>query len=233
MKSLRFPAMMEKDFANMVVSTNIITNIEVKELMKNFEGVLEGPISFPENKRIGICQSCCRFAKFASHTSYCTGSYGWFYDTKYEFYRGFGDYCCEDSIVFWVDKDIMLHGIRLFGRKDVDYDVQITISSPERDDMNFIHGGSFKSVPLAYKEAKVDVYDIWFDPLALKKEEKYYVLACIEGKKSGFASRGVAIVQCQDVTFHFEEGWWTHRKIKCDTCVEEGQFAEFFFTVGQ
>ena len=216
MKSLRFPAMTEKDFANMVVSTNIITNIEVKELMKNFKGVLEGPISFPENKWIGTCQSCCRFAKFRSHTSY-----SWFYD-KYEFYRE-GAFCTEDFIVFWVDKDIMLHGIRLFGRKDVDYDdIQISIGSKKsalgigpRDHINY--EGSFKSVPLAYKEAKVDVYDIWFDPLALKKEEKYYVSARIKGKKSGYGFGGVATVQCQEVTFHFEEGWQSFRKIKCWT----------------
>ena len=224
-KSLRFPAMTERDFANIVVSTNIITNIEVKEMMKIFEGVLEGPISFPDSKRIGTCQSCCRFAKFCSHTSH-----QWFYD-KYEFYRE-GGFCSEDQIQFWVDKDIMLHGIRLFGRKDVAYDeVQIRIFSPEH--CRFFHQGSFKSVPLAYKEANVDVYDIWFDPLALKKEKKYYVSANIEGKKSGFGVGGVATVQCQDVTFHFDEVCYDFRKIKCFTRVEEGQFAEFFFTVGQ
>lgn len=47
--------MMERDFVNMVVSINIIINIEVKEMMKIFEGVLEGFISFLDNKWIGIC----------------------------------------------------------------------------------------------------------------------------------------------------------------------------------
>ena len=122
----------------------------------------------------------------------------------------------------------MLHGIRLFGRKDVDYDnVQIRIIGPERNDIHFFHQGSFKSAPLAYKEAKVDVYDIWFDPLALKKEKKYYVSADIEGKKSGFGVGGVATVQCQDVTFHFEE--CDRGKITCFTCVEEGQFYFFIY----
>ena len=74
-KSIRFPAMEGKEFAKFVLDSKILTLSEVSDLMKNFNAVLVSPLDFQENKRLGACQSCCRFGKLcpSDHES------GWTY----------------------------------------------------------------------------------------------------------------------------------------------------------
>ena len=167
-KGIRFPAMEEKEFVSVVLDSNILTNREMKDLMKNFNGVLAASVGFPGGKRIGTYQSCCRFGRFTPYDELALG--GWKYD-------GYG---C-DCILFWVDKDIILRGIRFFGRKHRHYDISLTILDCQNNkSLLYLTNEWYTSVPLSYKEAKIDVFDVWFDPLALKKNNKYVVQAGCE-----------------------------------------------------
>ena len=53
-KIMHFPVMEEKDFSSTVIDSNILTETEVKELMKNFNGSLSKSASFPEDRREGF-----------------------------------------------------------------------------------------------------------------------------------------------------------------------------------
>ena len=215
-KGIRFPAMKEKEFVSVVLDSNILTNTEMKELIKNFKGVLATPVVFPQDKRLGTYHSCCRFSRFAPYNV----EGGWEYGNS-----GFGD----DCIKFWVDKNVMLHGIRMFGRKDEVYYVIMTIlDCHDNIELLYHSDESTECVPFTYKEAKIDVFDVWFEPVALKKNIKYFVRAEIAGSESCFGSSGVSTVQCQDVTFHFKD--CKSKKCRDSTKVQYGQFAEFFFT---
>ena len=108
------PTMEEKDFASVVLDSNILTKGEsLKDLMKSFQRVSMS-VGFPDEKRVGPCQSCCRFRSFAPANE----RGGWQYEE--EMLNG-------DCITFWVDKDVMLHGIQLFGSKGNDYLVSMQI----------------------------------------------------------------------------------------------------------
>ena len=65
-KGIRFPAMEERDFASVVLDSDILTKEEVACLVKNFNGVLTGPVGFPEDRRIGPIYAYRRFAYLMS-----------------------------------------------------------------------------------------------------------------------------------------------------------------------
>ena len=64
-KEIRFPAMEEKEFVSVVLDSDILHKEEMRDLMKNFHGVLPAPVGFPDKGRVGTHQSCCRFETLA------------------------------------------------------------------------------------------------------------------------------------------------------------------------
>ena len=215
-KSIRFPTMEEKEFASVVLDSKILTKEELCDLMKNFNGVLTTPVGFPEDERIGACLSCCRFGEFVSHDQ---EEGGW----RYMF-----DVISIDYVTFWVDEDVMLHGIRFFGSKGNKYSVSMKIKDCQNKE-SFLHlEKTFLSVPLPFKEEKIYIFDVMFDPFVLKKDKKYVVKASIEGPDSCFGTGGLSLVQGLDgVAFYFDD----YKKIKPvdATGLHCGQFAEFIY----
>ena len=215
-KGIRFPVMSEKDFASVVLDCKILSHEEVFDLMKNFNGVLTGNLSFPRERRPGTCLSCCRFDYFNP----CDCNEGW--DCSF---TGKSDY-----IEFWVNKEVMLHGIRLFGSKDNRYIIDMKIrDSQKQETLLFLFEEFFDSVPLAFKEKKIDVFDVMFDPIPLEQNKHYVVKALINGSNSCFGTMGLDTVQCHDVTFYFANHKF--KKKEDPTRVMCGQFPEFFFTL--
>ena len=210
-KGIRFPAMEEKEFASAVLDCKILTHEEVYELVKNFNGV-PAPVGFPEHGRVGTHQSCCRFSVFMHSEEYD----GWRY------------YEDSDYLEFWVDQDVMLSGIRLFGSKDNDYFVSMKIKECHSKKTLFtLEEEKFSSVPLQFKEEKIDIIDVLFDAFPLTKNKHYVVKALIEGPNSCFGAGGFHSVKCHGVTFYFQEN---KKKKRVDaTDVTAGQFSEFFF----
>ena len=210
---IRFPAMEQKDFASTVLDCKILTHEEVYELVKNFNGVSTAPVAFPEHSRVGTHQSCCRFIVFMHSEDICNG------------WRYYGE---SDYLEFWVDQDVMLCGIRLFGSKNNEYIVSMKIRECHTKETLFsLEEEKFSSVPLQSKEEEIDVIDVLFDAFLLTKNKHYVVKALIDGPNSCFGAGGFRSVKCHGVTFNFQD----HKKKKQvdATNVTAGQFPEFFF----
>ena len=217
-RSIHFPAMEEKEFANLVLDCDILTKDEMRNLMKQFNGVLTKPLSFPKDGRVCTWKTCCRFDELVPFNMHG----GWNYDT----YSG-----DTDNIEFWVDKDVLLQGIRFFGSKNNKYTVCfMDIMELENNEtlFNLEDPEDFFSVPFPHKEKKIDVFDVLFDPIVLRKNKHYAVVACLEGPISCYGADGKHTVSCHGVTFRFKD--YQATKHADATTVEYGQFAEFFFS---
>ena len=213
-KGIRFPAMEEKEFASVVLDSDILTKEEMACLVKNFNGVLTRPVCFPEDRRIGPVYACSRFEDLMSAGE----EGGWNYDRSE----------LSEYIEFSVDKDIMLHGIRLFGSKGNNYKVFLEIMDCQTDYYSLIDvEENFLSVPFPYKEEEIYVIDILFAPCLLKRNNRYVAETFLTGQNSCYGISGSGSVQCHGVTFHFRN---SKLEKPCDaTAVECGQFAEFLF----
>ena len=211
-KGIRFPAMEERGFASVVLDRDILSKEEMTCLMKNFNGVLSGPVGFPEHRRIGPVYACCRFASLLSADE----EGGWSYCGSYFEY-----------IEFSVDKDIMLHGIRLFGSKGNDYEVYLDIMNCHTNNSVINVEGKFLSVPFPHKEEEIYVFDVLFDPCLLTRNNRYVVETFLIGQNSCYGAEGFESVQCHGLRFDFR----TSKKQKPvdATDVKHGQFAEFLF----
>ena len=211
-KGIRFPAMEEKEFSSVVLDRDILTKEEMAFLMKNFHGVLTGPVCFPEDRRIGPIYACRRFAYLMPADK----------ERSWTVCRRPSEF-----IEFSVDKDIMLHGIRLFGSKGNNYEVYLDIMDCQRT-LIIINFENFLSVPFPYKEEKIYVIDVLFDPCLLKRNNRYVASTQMYGQSCCFGSRGFKTVQCHGVTFDFHDT--TVYDYDSDkTTVDYGQFAEFLF----
>ena len=99
-KGLRLPEMKEDEFANVVLDSKILTLEEVIAFFKYYNSVLNSPLEFSKSVRIGFHDDniyrCGRFRSVIGNT--------WLYGGA------------ADCIGFTVDKDILLHGLCLFGK---------------------------------------------------------------------------------------------------------------------
>ena len=125
-KGIRFPVMQEKEFASAVLNSKILAPEEVYDIMKYFNSVLASPVGFSENKRTGSNLTCRRFG--ALQTSRC-----W-------------KYISDDCIDFKIDKDLKLHGIRMFGSKNGEYVSILRIIDTRYDNVVAVKSGKFSSV---------------------------------------------------------------------------------------
>ena len=217
-KNIHFPVMEEKDFTSTVIDSNILTETEVKELMKNFNGTLSKSAGFPEDRREGFSWSCCRFTWF--WPCYCDPEDAWF-DER--------DPPSLDAIVLQVDKDIMLHGIRFLGcLHNKDHLISLKIMDVENNTkLVALKDESFSSVPLPCREEEVDVYDVIFDPVFLRKNADYVVRSLRHGPGTCMGLDGVNTMQSLGVTFSFKG--YRSKSRQNVSAVRFGQFACFFF----
>ena len=71
-KAIRFPVMEEKEFANVVLDCDILTQKEAYDMMKYFNSVLTLPVGFSDAKRSGCLHRIFRFQSIESGE-------GWYY----------------------------------------------------------------------------------------------------------------------------------------------------------
>ena len=210
-KAIRFPVMKEKEFSAVVLDAKILSLEEVIIFFKFFTSTLATPVGFSEIRRSGVPalrHRCGRFAESAVNGD------GWdYFDGKKEFLN------------FSVDKDIMLHGLCLFGSEGNEYDVILEIKQSINCLTVVSKAGTFSSKLMGYKGSSYYGFEILFDfAVYLKKTTKYRVEAKITGRRS-LGCDGPCVVQMSGVTFTF-----TSRSVKEHTC-SDGQFPEFLFSV--
>ena len=202
---IRFPTMAEKEFANVVIGSEILTSEELLGIMKHFNSV-NTDVGFPDKERVGALLSCCRFRRLADH--YCV------IFAKFK----------RESIDLSVDKNITLYGIRMFGGKNREYVAMLNVTEKRRNVAPVIacRSGTFSSVSFHVKSESFNYYgfNIWLeDPVVLKKDGKYRITAIIDGPDTPFGTDCYNSVQSHGVEFCFSSN-------DSGDC---GQFAEFLF----
>ena len=205
-KGIRFPVMEQKEFADVVIDSDILTKMETYGLIKYFNSVLNTSVGFSETKRSGYAKIMSRFRSFKK---------GWGYPQG----EGF------NSVGFLVNKNIKLHAVRLFGDEDCEYSLILKV----KDNNGFVVANKNGIFSSRYVQSEVGDYygfDIMFEPpIALKASTSYWKFeAKITGPNSWFGYGGLSRVEHSGVIFSF--GSYTSH-----TSVEIGQFSEFAFTV--
>lgn len=204
-REIRFPLMKEKEFAIVVLDSEILNPQEVVSMVKHFNSVLSSAVGFRGDRRVGPYQSCFRFSGIQPDLHKFSG---------------------EQSINFHVNKDIVIRGIRLFGSGNNEYDVTLTVLK-HLGGVIADKSGKFSSVLVRRKDYFYSGVDIMFDPVNLRKGVHYVVRANINGPESHAGIDGVQEVTSHGVTFFFRGTG----SLLSTTTLQWGQIAEFFFTL--
>ena len=203
-----------EEFASVVLDSDILTKEEIASIIKHLSSVSSSPVGFLERKRgslqcDGDIQQCCRLRLLSP----CN----WNYDGK------------TDAICFSVDKDIVLHGVCLFGRENRSHFVQLDVTESFSESSVTSKAGQFSSELMKRNtDYSHHGYRVSFDKkIILKKNTAYHIRAKISGSLSLWGLSGVSLVQCSGVTFKFMDSLYSNNA----TSVVKGQFPELLFSV--
>ena len=217
-KMIRFPLMSEKEFASVVIDSDMLSPREFGNMMKHYNGVLTSPLPFVETVRGKPSGGkldhfrCHRFAKFNP-----PGTIGdqWSYNV--------GE---VDGINFAVSKDIKLHGIQHFGSEGGKY----TISTEVKDTTRYPSVVTERSGTYASEKDGTDGYygfDVLFNrPVCLEANKQYTLVSLIKGPVSWYVEEGQTSVESGGVRFTFSNS----EESGNGTSVTRGQFPAFIFT---
>ena len=199
---IRFPLMSQREFAEHVTETQILTESEIVDLFMYFS-LGRNPGRFdcaPRLKTKVAYQRCKRFPKTARF---------WYYN------RGL-----VDAISFSVSSPVNLRGVRLFGSPGAKYFVSLKICGKQ------VAEGDFQT------ELREGIgycgYDIILSKFFYLAPGVQCILeALIQGPKSIFGKEGKEKMACKNVTFRFT----TQNETELNgTSVSQGQFAEILFS---
>ena len=208
-KAIRFPVMKEKEFATVVLDAKILSPDEITLFFKFFNSALTTPVGFSEKRRSAVpAHRCGRFVSVNERD----WSYGG----------------AKDFLNFSVDKDIMLHGLCLFGSENNDYEVILKIKDCSDNSTVVSKAGTFSSHLMQYKSSSYYGFEVLFDSVVdLKKTKEYRIEAKISGPCSPVSHSGLFAVWMSGVTFTFCQ--YSPRGNR--TSHSEGQFSEFLFSL--
>ena len=208
-KGIRFPIMKLEEFTSVVLDSDILTKEEIISIIKRLSSVSKSPVGFSETKRcISDTQRCHRLSL----------SFGeWLYDDG-----------CTDAIRFSVDKDIVLHGVCLFGKEDTNYSVELDVIDSCFESSVASKTGVFSSELLQGKNCSYHGYRVCFDKkVILKENTEYHIRAKVSGPPSQRGDCDDRSVQCSGVIFTFMNSDFSGN----GTDIFGGQFPEFLFSV--
>ena len=210
-KAIRFPTMDQVEFAVVALESKILTTKEIVSVIKHVNSVsLSCPVGFPDHKRsgyLGEIQHCCRFDTVAHHS--------WSYGSL------------RDCINVSTDRDIYLHGLRLFGSERNSYWVDLEIKNAENRSLFLSKTGWFATELLSSKLGHFFGFEVLFDEvLLLKRHVTYSIEALITGLTSLSGSNGHNNVKCSGVTITFINSKYSGN----GTSIRQGQFPELVFS---
>ena len=206
-KVLRFPTMDQRDFASVVLDSKILTLDEITCIIKDLNSVSSSLEMFPKTKRCGFISRCNRFG---------WPTYG------LDYFRA-----SKDAISLSVDKDIVLHGVCLFGRQNNAYSVDLEVIDSKNKSVSVSLHGKFYSEELQARQYTYYGFKVSFGKIILKKNTRYDITARILGSSSLRGEGGVSSVQCSGVTFTFMNSEYSSN----GTSVYSGQFSELLFSL--
>ena len=205
-KAIRFSLISMKEFASVVLDCDILTEIEICDMIKYYNGVdLKYPLAFVHSPR--TLPRCYRFGGFLE---------GIFID----------DRVVNDAIKITVNKPVRLHGVQHFGSEtDAEYTVSLEVKDAITGFSLAQQSGSYFSV-----EDDTDAFygfDVKFDnPVCLETDRTYEILSHIEGPACWYGIYGKESVECQEVLFSFSNS----SASSDETSVSSGFSAAFFFS---
>ena len=209
MKGIRFPVMTLDEFASVVLDSKVLTLDEVSDIVKYLSSVKGAQVGFPVSKRgatFGL-ERCFRFGSVVP---------GW---------RNHGT--CWNTITFSVSKNILLHGVYLFGSDGNDYSVICSIFQPYTNCSTVVSTNCTYS-SLHHKSKNYWGFDVLFDPpVSIIKGSIYCIDATIRGPDSFGGRNGSSHVESSGVTFTFQD----RAGYASVTGVRQGQFPEFIFSL--
>ena len=209
-KAIRFPIIEEKDFASVVLASDMLTKEEIVSLIRHLNFVSSSAVGFPENRRSGFngdIQRCCRFNSPPNSI--------WSYGGS------------RDAIDFSVDRDIAIHGVSFFGKMNITYTVELKLSHQQTNSVLVsLDTRRLSSTVLQSTKFSYYGFEVSFDKkVILKKNTRYCISALISGSSLYCGANGVSSVQCSGVTFTFMDS----RAPNNGTGVTQGQFPELLF----
>ena len=196
-KAIRFPLMSQKEFASIVLDSNILTLKEVVDMMKYYSEVLTTRPPFPQVPRSGPFLRC-----FTFYPSSVPINLGW------QSPDVFSSSPRNNTISFEANKSIFLHGLQIFGKEGSTYGV-----SELR-----VTGGYFNGVPSLFKQSEIfvsktykdrensgDYFDVLFSqPVYVENGKRCHIISHITGPLAPKYYSSVSTpVECADVTFTF------------------------------
>ena len=161
-KGIRFPVMTHEEFASVVLDSKILTLDEVTDIVKSFSSVKGAQVGFPLSKRAGGSGivRCFRFGSVEP---------GWNNSNS--------------AIIFSANRNILLHGVYLFGSEGNNYSVNLTIRLLPNYTTVVSKNGTFPS--LHHKSKIFWGFDVLLEPpVCLIKGNRYHIDAGISGPPS-------------------------------------------------
>ena len=210
LKEIRFPLMLEKEFASFVIDSNILNVQEVGVMMKHYNQVLTSPLPYLQSQR--ILKRVYRFDWFMQHPS--AGASGmWSYSGEL------------DNLILDLNKDVRLHGVQHFGREGCEYTVSMEIKDATSKLSLAKKSGTYSSE----KDSACIYYgfDVLFDtPVILESGKRYEISSMISGPRSWSGKQGQTSVNFEGINFTFSRS----ASPSNGTNEQRGQFPVFLFT---
>ena len=188
-KVIRFPIIKEEDFSSVVWDSKILTPDEIVTIVIYLNSVLSSPVGFPKERRssaprgCGDIQRCFRF-------------------------RSFRNLCRDEMpsrvIEFFVDRDIMLHGVYVCGQADIlSCPIGLNIWNTMKKIANV--SGQFSIESVTCHAFGYWGYKILFNgAVPLRKYATYHLEAQISGAVGWCGKNVINPVTCSGVTFTFK-----------------------------
>ena len=220
-KAIRYAAMKQEEFAGVVLDAKILTPDEIVTFFKFFSSQeISPPLGFSDTRRRSCLHHCGRFTLMEKSSWDCDGLH-------------------KDAIEFVVDKDIILNGLRLFGSKNNSYNLdrlELYQGNPHWGTLLpsvllvKLESSTYPSKLLECQNFSYHGFEVLFNSKpSLKKNTLYHIKVLISGAKSGKGCIGLKSVKIAGVTFKFSTPLICIEGERRG--VEEGQFAEFLFSL--
>ena len=217
LKAIRFPAMERENFAAVVLDTKILTYDEVNAISKHQLNLIQSSLlNFPVFKRSGPShsqnpESCCRFTRSSM-------KFGW--------NNSESDKSC---LGISVDRDIIFHGVKLFGSRDDTYSVSLSLIKDLSGKVIASVDGVFSSPSCATGASDYDFVVTFKEPALLRKGDEYELECRISGPQSWYGTEGHQTICCHGVTFFLKNTrvWYSYLR----TTTKQGQIKEFIYSL--
>ena len=217
-KALRFPVMKQEEFASVVIDSKILTYDEVADVIKYFNSVQSSCVFFPVTKRSRPRPS----SKLIRCRRFDSVKFGWKNLRQ-----------TQQRIDFKVDRDILFHGVNMFGSIGLNYSVTLRLRVFTGMIGSDVLGGSIMTGTFASAgdvSGTFYCFDVLLkNPVPLKKGITYSLVANVKGPDSWYGTQGHQSHLCSGVQFQFTlEDYALCNEDITDTT--RGQFNELIFS---